>query len=297
MSGSPRLFCFGLGFSATVLARRLLAEGWSVAGTSREESGLEAIRALGADALLFSPDHPLAAGALAGATHVLSSIPPSDSGDPVCEHDGITGATLKWVGYLSATSVYGDRGGELVSENNELHPVSQRARKRARAESLWLDLWREQDAPVHVFRLAGIYGPGRSAVDQVRAGSAKRIDKPGHRFSRIHVEDIASALIASMAAPAPGSITNLCDDEPAASAEVTGYACELLGVAPPPLIPFAEAEKAMSPMAREFWSDNRRIDNRRMHATVLPKLRYPTYREGIKAIVDGLGDTGLSEEG
>ena len=286
MPQTPRLFCFGLGFSARALVRRVVAEGWEVAGTSRDEAGLEPIRALGAHAHLFSRDQAVEAEALSGITHVLTSIPPSETGDVVLAHHAALIAnheTLRWIGYLSATSVYGDRGGELVGEDDALHPVSTRAVRRARAESLWLDLWRDHGAPVHVFRLAGIYG---STVDQVRAGTAKRIDKPGHRFSRIHVDDIAAALWNSMARPEPGAITNLCDDEAAASAEVTAYACELLGIPPPPLIPFADAVTAMSPMAREFWSDNRQISNRRMHETLLPELRYPTYRQGIAAIVN-----------
>jgi len=289
MPQTPHLFCFGLGFCARALVRRVVAEGWEVAGTSRDGAGLEPIRALGADAHVFAPDHPLAAEALSGITHMLTSIPPSESGDVVLGHHAALIAnheTLRWIGYLSATSVYGDRDGELVGEHDTLHPVSKRAIKRARAESQWLELWRDHGAPVHVFRLAGIYGPGRSTVDQVRAGTAKRIDKPGHRFSRIHVDDIAAALWASMARPEPGAVTNLCDDEPAASAEVTAYACALLGIPPPPLIPFADAVTAMSPMAREFWSDNRQISNRRMHETLLPELRYPTYRQGIAAIVN-----------
>lgn len=289
MPQTPRLFCFGLGFSARALVRRVVAEGWEVAGTSRDEAGLEPIRALGAHAHLFSRDQAVEAEALSGITHVLTSIPPSETGDVVLAHHAALIAnheTLRWIGYLSATSVYGDRGGELVGEDDALHPVSTRAVRRARAESLWLDLWRDHGAPVHVFRLAGIYGLGRSTVDQVRAGTAKRIDKPGHRFSRIHVDDIAAALWNSMARPEPGAITNLCDDEAAASAEVTAYACELLGIPPPPLIPFADAVTAMSPMAREFWSDNRQISNRRMHETLLPELRYPTYRQGIAAIVN-----------
>ena len=291
MSQTPRLFCFGLGFSARTLVRHALADGWRVAGTSREAAGLEQIRMLGIEAHLFAPDHPLdnPADALAGMTHLLTSVPPNDAGDSVLDYHADLIArheTLRWIGYLSATSVYGDRGGALVGEDDALHPVSTRAKKRARAEVMWLDLWRDHGAPVHLFRLAGIYGPGRSAVDQVRAGTAKRIDKPGQKFSRIHVDDMAAALRASMAKPEPGSITNLCDDEPAASAAVTAYACQLLGVAPPPLVPFAEAAVAMSPMALEFWSDNRRISNRRMHDKLVPELRYPSYREGIAAIVD-----------
>ena len=285
-----RLFCFGLGYSARALARPLIADGWRVAGTSRGEEGAEAIRALGAEAFVFAPDRPLGepVRVLAGATHLLSSVPPEDSGDPVlAAHGGdIAGlGGLAWLGYLSATSVYGDRGGALVDESAPLAPSSARGRRRARAERQWLALWQAHGVPVHVFRLAGIYGPGRSALDQVRAGAARRIDKPGHVFARIHVDDIANALRASMARPHPGAIYNLCDDAPAPSAEVVAYACELLGVAPPPPVPFAEAQASMSAMAREFWADHRRIDNRRMHEELGVVLRYPSYREGLRAIL------------
>lgn len=285
-----RLFCFGLGYSARALARSLIAEGWRVAGTSRSADGAPAIRALGAEAHRLPLDDP--ARALAGTTHLLSSAPPGEAGDPVLAAHGTAIAGLRglaWVGYLSATSVYGDRGGAMVDETAPIAPSSARGKRRARAEQQWLDLWRAHGVPVHVFRLAGIYGPGRSALDQVRAGTARRIDKPGHSFSRIHVDDIAVALRASMARPNPGAVYNLCDDEPAPSAEVVAYACELLGVAPPPLVPFAEAEASMSAMAREFWADDRRIDNRRMHEELGVTLRYPSYREGLRAILAARG--------
>jgi len=294
MSDSPRLFCFGLGLSATVLARRLHGQGWRVAGTHRSADGVAEAAALGIEAYQFGPDHPLddASAALSDTTHVVSSIPPSETGDPVIDihrDDLVAFGSLRWIGYLSATSVYGDRDGALVSEADSLVPVSTRARKRAHAESLWLELWQRDGLPVHLFRLAGIYGPGRSALDQVRAGRARRIDKPNHKFSRIHVDDIATALVASIAASNPGAIYNLCDDEPAPSAEVTAYACELLGVDPPPLMPFDEAVKEMSPMAREFWADSRQISNRRMHEDLGITLRYPTYREGLRAILAASG--------
>lgn len=290
MPDSPRLFCFGLGFSASVFARRVMAMGWQVAGTHRTDDGVAGARAIGIEAYRFGPDHELedASAALSGATHVLSSIPPSESGDPVIDayRDELCAIeSLQWVGYLSATSVYGDRDGAVVSEADALVPVSTRARKRAHAESLWLDLRKSRDLPIHVFRLAGIYGPGRSALDQVRSGRAKRIDKPEHKFSRIHVDDIAAALVASTEKPDPGAIYNLCDDEPAASADVTAFAAHLLGVDPPPLVPFEDAVKDMSPMAREFWADRRTISNRRMHQDLGVDLTYPNYRDGLSAIL------------
>ncbi len=294
MSDTPRLFCFGLGYSATALARHLLGQGWRVAGTRRGVEGVADAESLGIEAYRFNTDHPLddSAAALRDATHLVSSIPPSETGDPVIDMhraDVTALSSLRWVGYLSATSVYGDRGGATVTEADELVPVSTRARKRAHAESLWLDLWRRDELPVHLFRLAGIYGPGRSVLDQVRAGRAKRIDKPGQKFSRIHVDDIVATVMASIEAPNPSAIYNVCDDEPAASAQVTAYACDLLGVEPPPLVPFDEAVKDMSPMAREFWADSRQISNRRMHDELGVTLRYPSYREGLRAILSEAG--------
>lgn len=283
----PSLFVFGLGYSALVLARRLRARGWRVAGTTRSEERAEALRADGFAARLFDRGRPLAdsAAAFSGITHLLTSVPPNGEGDPVLDRHAADIAkcpSLRWVGYLSTTGVYGDRGGGRVDEDSELRPTSERSRRRADAERCWLGLWRGRGVPVHVFRLAGIYGPGRSALDAVRAGAAKRIDKPGQVFSRIHVDDIATVVEASMARPAPGCIYNVCDDDPAPPAEVVDYACGLLGVPPPPLVPFAQAE--LSPMARSFYRDNRRVSNRRIKEELGVSLAYPDYRAGLKAI-------------
>jgi nucleoside-diphosphate-sugar epimerase len=284
-----RLFCFGLGYSARALAARLIVEGWSVAGTHRAG---ESVAAPGIEALAFDTERPLdePGRALAGTTHLLTSVPPGDAGDPVLDHHAGDIAAiegLRWIGYLSATSVYGDRGGAWVDESAVLSPTSARGQRRVAAEQAWLELGRDHGIPVHVFRLSGIYGPGRSVLDQVRAGAAKRIDKPGHLFSRIHVDDIARVLRASMAAPDAGAVYNVCDDEPASSADVTAHACQLLRVDPPPLVPFEEAARAFSPMARSFWTDNRRVSNAKMHAELGITLQYPSYREGLKAIADG----------
>lgn len=283
-----RLFCFGLGYSARALAAGLIARGWSVAGTHRAR---ESVAAPGVEALTFDTERPLdePGRALAGTTHLLTSVPPGEDGDPVlARHAGDIAAIqgLRWIGYLSATSVYGDRGGAWVDESAVLSPVSARGRRRVAAEQAWLELGRAHGIPVHVFRLSGIYGPGRSALDQVRAGAARRIDKPGHLFSRIHVDDIARVLRASMASPDPGAVYNVCDDEPATSADVTARACQLLGVDSPPLVPFEDAARAFSPMARSFWADNRRVSNAKMHAELGVTLQYPSYREGLKAIAD-----------
>ena len=281
-----RLFCFGLGFSARALAERLAEVGWALAGTTRSPEKAAELRAAGIEAALFDRDRPLDPAALAGTTHLLVSIAPGEKGDPVLDCHGADIAALpdlQWIGYLSTTGVYGDWQGAEVDETSELRGAKGRNLRRIQAEAAWLALQAEKGLPVHVFRLAGIYGPGRSALDQVRAGRARRIDKPGHLFSRIHVEDIARVLLASMARPNPGRIYNVCDDEPAAAAEVTAYACRLLGVEPPPLIALEDAE--MSPMALSFWQDNRLVSNRRLHQELGVTLAYPDYRAGLEAIL------------
>jgi nucleoside-diphosphate-sugar epimerase len=286
---SPRLFCFGLGYSALVLARRLRRRGWAIAGTCRSEAKRATLARDGIEAHLFDRDRPLAdcGTALAGATHLLSSVPPDAAGDPVIDHHGgdiaAIGRLLAWSGYLSTTGVYGDRDGGWVDETAPLRPTGERGRRRSAAETEWLDLWRRDGVPVHLFRLAAIYGPGRSALDQVRAGTARRIDKPGQVFSRIHVEDIASVLEASMARPNPGRAYNVCDDDPAPPQDIVAFACALLGVAPPPLVPFAEG--GLSPMARSFYDDNKRVANSRIKQELGVRLCYPSYAAGLRALL------------
>ena len=284
-----RLFCFGLGYSAGFLARTLAAEGWRVAGTSRDEAACAKLRAAGFAAYRFAPEAPLAAPrqVLGEATHLLATVPPGESGDPVLAAHGADLATLtglRWVGYLSTTGVYGDRGGDWVDESDALRPTGPRGRQRVAAETAWLDLHRRHGLPVHVFRLAGIYGPGRNAIETVRQGRAQRIDKPGQVFSRIHVEDIAAVLVASIARPNPGAVYNVCDDDPAPPETVIAYASELLGVPPPPLIPFDEAP--LSPMARSFYDDNKRVANRRIKEELGVRLAYPSYRQGLRALLN-----------
>jgi nucleoside-diphosphate-sugar epimerase len=282
-----RLFCFGLGYTARVLAGRLLAQGWQVAGTTRGEDEAEALARSGMEVFRFDRARPLAdpAAALAGATHLLSSVPPDGDGDPVVDCHGADIAALgglAWAGYLSTTGVYGDRDGGWVDEGSALDPTGERGRRRVAAEAAWLGLRSDYGVPVHVFRLAGIYGPGRSALDTVRSGQAKRIDKPGQVFSRIHVVDIAGVLEASMARPNPGRAYNVCDDDPAPPAEVIAYACGLLGVAPPPLVPFEQAE--LSSMARSFYRDNKRVSNRRIKHELGVELLYPDFRGGLDSL-------------
>jgi nucleoside-diphosphate-sugar epimerase len=235
----------------------------------------------------FDGDRPLDdPGVLAGATHLLTSAPPGDAGDPVLAHhaaDIAALAALRWVGYLSATSVYGDTGGEAVDEAAPCLATAERGRRRIAAEAEWQALRRDRGVPVHVFRLAGIYGPGRSALDRVRAGAARRIDAPGHLFSRIHVDDIVSTLRASMERPDPGAIYNVCDNEPASSADVVAFACELLGVKPLPTVALDRA--ALGPMARSFYADRRRVRNDRIRTGLGVTLKYPDYRAGLAGIL------------
>ena len=281
----PTLFVFGFGYSAQALARRLGAN-WRVIATCRTEEKQAELAARGIETHHFDGSAALPGAILAEATHLLSSVPAEDGGDPVLARHGADIAQLKnlrWVGYLSTTGVYGDRDGGWVDEDSELRPTGERGRRRVAAEVGWLDLWRKHGLPVHVFRLAGIYGPGRSAFDSLRSGRAQRIDKPGQVFSRIHVDDIAQILAASIARPNPGAIYNVCDDDPAAPAEVIEYAAGLLGIAPPPLVPFAQAK--LSDMARSFYADNKRVKNERIKSELGVRLIYPDYRLGLAAIL------------
>jgi NAD dependent epimerase/dehydratase family len=284
--GAPHLFCFGLGYSARVLARRLGDAGWEVSGTTRDPQSLAGLRAEGFVVHRFARDRPVPPEALRAATHILVSIPPEAEGDPVLvAHGGdIAGlGGLRWLGYLSTTGVYGDRAGGWVDETGALRPTGERGRRRVAAEAAWRDLWRQAGVPVHIFRLAAIYGPGRGPFDALRAGTAQRIEKPGQVFSRIHVADLASVLAASVARPRPGAIYNVCDDEPTPPEAVVAHAAALLGVPPPPLIPFAAA--ALSPMAKSFYDDNKRVANRLIKAELGVALRYPDYRAGLSAIL------------
>ncbi len=284
------LLCFGFGYTAEALAKRLLAEGWRVTGTTRSAARAKEIGKLGAEPLLL-PDFSGAVlhTALRSASHVLSSVPPDENGDPVLQALGERleeARQLSWIGYLSTTGVYGDRGGAWVDEDTPPAPGNPRSQRRLEAETAWLRLQRDHGLAVQVFRLAGIYGPGRSQIAALKAGRARRVVKPGQLFSRIHVADIAGALAASMRRPAPGRIYNLADDEPAATDEVVSYAARLLGIEPPPAIPFEQAE--LSEMARSFYAENRRVGNTRLRQELGLELAYPSYREGLAA---ELGDS------
>jgi len=273
----PHLFCFGLGFSAQALIRRLQPQGWTISGTNRDGALLD-----GVTVWRFAGSAPIPAAALDGVTHLLLSVPPGADGDPVIglHHDMLARHRFDWVGYLSTTGVYGDRGGDWVDEDSALEPSTERGHRRLEAERAWLDL---RDA--HLFRLAGIYGPGRNQLVSLLDGTAKRIVKPGQVFSRIHVDDIAGVLMASIAKPDPRRAYNVCDDEPAPPQDVVAFAAELLGRKPPPEIPFAEAD--LSPMARSFYAESKCVSNRRIKEELGYRLLYPTYREGLRALAVG----------
>ena len=281
---TPRLFCFGLGFSARALAAALRQESWRIAGTVRSDR--QELAALGYEVHAFDGNEPMAdpAAALASTTHLLSSVPPGASGDPVlARHAADIEATdsLEWIGYLSTTGVYGDRGGGWVDEDSDLQPTGDRGRRRVAAEAAWRSL--KTGAAVQTFRLAGIYGPGRSALETVRSGRARRIVKPGQVFSRIHVDDIVQVLRASMAKPNPRAAYNVCDDEAAPPQEVIAFACDLLGLDPPPEVGFEDAE--LSDMARSFYRDNKRVSNRRIKEELGVTLEWPNYRDALRAMI------------
>ena len=276
------LFCFGLGYSALVLASRLVKQGWRVSGTCRSAEKCEQMRSLGITAYIFDDDLPLQEiWDLESVTHILHSIPPSENGKDAAftQHleDLQNLKNLEWFAYLSTTGVYGDHDGAWVDEGTKVNPPEGRNARRFEAEQSWL----ASGLPVHIFRLSGIYGVGRSVIDSLKAGTAHRIYKEGQVFSRIHVEDIANILEASMANPSPKSIYNCADDEPAPQHIVVEYAASLLDIESPPMVPFEEAQ--LSDMARSFWASNRRISNKRIKRELGVELQYPTYKQGLKS--------------
>jgi len=283
-----RLFIFGLGFSGLEIAQLALQHGWQVAGTCRSAEKAERLRTFGIDTHVFDGTAALAPDRVANASHILCTIAPGKDGDPALARCGAAIGGARWLGYLSTTGVYGDRGGGWVDETSVPAPGQPRSIDRLAAEHAWQALGEATGAAVDIFRLPGIYGPGRSALDQVKTGAARRIDKPGQYFSRIHVADIAAAVLAAMTLGRPGAIYNVADDLPASSAEVTEFACELLGLPVPPLVSWDDVVPTMSAMARSFYAESRRVKNDRLKHDLGVTLRYPTYREGLRAIA-GLG--------
>ena len=288
---NKRLFCFGYGYVADYLGHELQTNdiGWTLGGTTRDAERRRELLSRRVRARIFDDQHPIEdPQTLFGRiTHILLSIPPDDDGDTVFgmhAEDLSNMPNLKWIGYLSTTAVYGDRDGGEVDETSEVRPSSQRGSRRALAEQQWLSLQQRYGLPVHIFRLSGIYGPGRSALDSVRVGMARRIEKPGHVFNRIHVEDIVQVLRASNERPNPGADYNLADDMPAASHEVIARACELLGIEVPPTPPFDQAD--LAPITVSFYKDNKRVINKRIKDELGISLRYPDFCAGLLACLD-----------
>lgn len=284
----PRLLVFGYGYSARRIGSQLTERGWVVTGTTRTREGADAIAQTGVTPLIFDGTRPAAEvpGALRFSTHLLVTVPPGEQGDPVLAHhssDVLDADALEWIGYLSTTSVYGDRDGAVVDEDMPPDPTSERGRRRLEAEEGWRDVARELDVPLQIFRLAGIYGPGRSVLDRLRQGTARRLARPGLVFNRIHVDDVAGAVIAGIDRPNETGVFNVSDDLPTPPAEVVEHGAGLLGVEPPPSMSMEEAE--LSPAARSFYEENKRVDNRRLKRVLEYRLVHPTYRSGLLAVV------------
>lgn len=282
-------FFFGLGYTARRLAERLLAASWRVSGTARSAEKVELLATAGIAGHVFDGQTPIAdaRAVFSGVTHVIDSIPPTDAGaPPLIQHaDGLRACpTLRWVGYLSTPAVYGDRQGGIAREDEPPAPGSPRGARRAAAERAWLDVFADTEVAVQVFRIAGIYGPGagRNTIEALKAGTARIIDKPGQVFNRIHVDDIGSVLLASMARPRPGGIYNVADDEACPPGDPVVFAAELLGLEPPAPVDFETAD--LSPMARGFYAECKRLDTTRLRQELGVRLTYPTYREGLRAI-------------
>lgn len=283
------LLVLGHGYTAQALAARLIPEGWQVIGTTRSHEKAEALRAQGVEPLIW-PGTSLAP-ALARATHLLASIGADAAGDPVLAAEGAAVAAaaphLRWAGYLSTTGVYGDHQGGWVDEETPLTPSTQRGRWRVLAESQWRAV---PDLPIHIFRLAGIYGPGRGPFEKVRDGSARLVIKPNQFMSRAHVDDIAAVLHASIRRPNPGAAYNVCDNEPTPPEVVLRHAARLLNLPEPPSVSFEQAE--MSPMARSFYSESKKVRNDKIRDELGVRLLYPTYKENLAAILAAMGRSG-----
>ena len=281
-----RLFILGFGFSGHALARRLTAEGWEVSASVRDPAQATAMEAHGVAAIPLT-DSARLAEAVARVQAILVTAPPDAEGCPglraLIPAVARAGAFPDWIGYLSTTGVYGDRKGGWVTEHSRLAAQSTEGARRVGAERDWLDVGRGMGLTVTVFRLPGIYGPGRSAFDRLRAGAARRIVSPGQVFSRIHVDDLAAGLAASIARPRAGGIYNLCDDAPCPNSEVIAYAAALLGIAPPPEVALADA--GLSPAGLRFYAESKRVSNARAKAELGWRPAYPTYREGLAAVL------------
>ena len=276
------LFCFGLGYCADYLSAKLIKQGWQVSATCRTSEKAAVLEASGIRPVLLS-GKKVTVTDLGKADHILISVPPEQDGsDPVLNFAGAALAALqdqiKWVGYLSTTGVYGDHQGAWIDEETPAGLLSERGQRRVAVEAQWA----ATGLPMHYFRLAGIYGPGRNSLRALQNGTARRVVKQGQVFSRIHLADITRILEASMANPNAGRAYSVCDDTPAPPQDVVTYAAELMGVSPPALQDFATAE--LSPMARSFYGENKRIRNNRIKEELGVSLEYPDYRAGLSAL-------------
>jgi nucleoside-diphosphate-sugar epimerase len=279
-----QLFCFGYGYSAESLVRRLSPRDVVAAGT---RTSLAEVPEPSVQLVAYKGD---AASAdvrklLAGTTHLLVSIPPDLEGDVVLRQhreDIAALPDLAWVGYLSTVGVYGDHKGAWVDEETPTRPASERSLRRLQAEQSWLGFRSETGRRVEIFRLSGIYGPGRSVIDNLKAGTARRIVKPDQVFNRIHVDDIARVLAAAIDKDTGHRIYNVSDDEPAPPEDVVAYAAELLGLPLPPVLAFEAA--GLRGMAASFWAESKRVRNTRIREDLGVELLYPTYREGLRAL-------------
>jgi nucleoside-diphosphate-sugar epimerase len=287
-----KLLVFGLGFSALHVAQHLQLSGAQVTATVRSRAKADRLAQAGITARVFSPEHTDAeiAQDIADSDAILVSVPPGETGDPVlASFAGRIAAApnLRWVGYLSTVGVYGDHAGGWVDETTPVGAGKPRSQNRVTAEQDWLALGAAHNIAVQIFRLSGIYGPGRNQLVQLASGTARRIVKPGQTFNRVHVADIAAVIEASLARPRPGGIYNVTDNEPAPPQDVVAFAARLCGLEPPAEIPFERAE--LSPMAKSFYSENRRVRNALIREELGVTLSYPTYREGLTAL-RALGD-------
>ena len=284
------LLAMGLGYTARAVADDLTSAGWHVTGTARSTEKVAALQDDGFGMLAFDPANGVTPDVLPeDVTHLLISAAPSADGDPILAHldeQLVTLLNLQWIGYLSTIGVYGNADGAWIDETAPRAPTSERGRRRMIAEDAWLAFGQRTGIATQVFRLPGIYGPGRSPLNKVADGKSRRVIKPGQVFNRAHVEDIAQVVLASIASPRAGAIYNVSDNEPAPPQDVIEHAAGLLGVEPPPAVDFETAD--MTPMARSFYSDNKRVSNALIKDELGVVLKYPTYREGLQQVLEAM---------
>lgn len=283
------ILILGLGYSAGFFARAALARGWEVTGTVRSADKAAELSREGIRTLVFGgfAVSSALAKAVAEADAVLVSVQPAEDGDPALgplRAALMAAPNLHWIGYLSTIGVYGDQNGTWIDEATPTAPTNARTRQRVEIEEAWLQLGRDSGKPVQIFRLSGIYGPGRNAITKLRAGTANRLIKPGQVFNRIHVDDIAGVLMASLAQPRQGAIYNVTDDEPGPPQDVITLAAELTGLTPPPEVPFEQAK--LSPMAASFYGESKRVSNALVKREFGYAFRYPTYREALRTLAE-----------